>query len=316
MKRTTRRQFGAALAAMGVLATTSAYGPAHGQQRLRVVASFTILADLVAAIGGDRIELVTLVGADKDAHTYQPTAGDSRAVAAAQVLVTNGHGFEPWADRLAGAAPFKGRRIVASSGVARDRQLAEEHQHGHGGRGHVARAGTDPHMWQDVALARRYVAAIAQGLAEADAAGAEGYRQRAEAYDRRLAELDAWVRQSIAALPATKRRVITGHDAFQYFARAYGVKFLAPTGVSTAQEASARDVASLIQQIRRENIRAVFVENMSSPKLVEQIAREAGAVVGPTLYVDALSPPGGPADSYEKMFRHNVSALVAGMAKN
>lgn len=279
--------------------------PSTAQQRLRVVASFTILADFVAMIGGDRIDHVTLVRADRDAHTYQPTAGDSRMLAAAQVLVTNGLGFEPWADRLAGAAPFRGRRIVASSAVPRDRYLA-----------HGPRAGTDPHMWQDVALARRYITAIAQGFAEADAAGAESYRQRAQDYDRRLADLDAWVRQAIADVPAAKRRVITGHDAFGYFARAYGVTFRAPTGLSTAQEASARDVATLIQQIRREGIRAIFIENMSNPKLIEQIAREAGGVVGPALYVDALSPPGGPADSYEKMFRHNVAALVAGMAKN
>lgn len=287
--------------------------PAGAQQKPKVVTSFTILADFVAQIGGDRVELVTLVAPDKDAHTYQPGAGDSRTLAGAQVFVTNGQGFEPWADRLAGAAPFRGRRIVATSAVPRERHLADQHHHGHS---HGKGGGSDPHMWQDVALARRYVAAIAHGLAEADTSGAEGYRQRADSYDKRLAELDAWVRESIASVPAAKRRVITGHDAFRYFARAYGVTFRAPQGVSTAQEASARDVANLIQQIRREGIRAIFVENMSSPKLIEQIAREAGGVVGPALHVDALSPPGGPADSYEKLFRHNVTALVAGMMKN
>lgn len=290
--------------------------PAFGQQKLKVVASFSILADLVAAVGGERIDLVTLVGADKDAHAYQPTTGDSRSVAGAQVLVTNGLGFESWADRLAGAAPFKGRRIVATAGVPRERHLTGHH-HGHGhGHSHGKPGSSDPHMWQDVALVRRYVATIAEGLAQADAAGADSYRQRAADYDKRLAELDAWVREQIAAVPAAKRRVITGHDAFRYFARAYGVTFRAPQGLSTAQEASAKDVAALIQQIRREAIRAIFIENMSNPKLVEQIAREAGGVVGPTLYVDALSPAGGPADTYEKMFRHNVAALVAGMAKN
>lgn len=304
----TRRRLGAALAMSGVLAAL----PALGQQKTKVVASFSILADLVATVGGERIELATLVAADKDAHTYQPTAGDSRIVAAARVLVTNGLGFEPWADRLAGAAPFKGKRIVATADVPRDRHLSDRHHHGHS-HGH---GGSDPHMWQDVALARRYVAAIAKGLAEADPAGADGYRERTAAYDKRLADLDAWVREQIAAVPAAKRRVITGHDAFRYFARAYGVTFRAPQGISTAQEASARDVANLIQQIRREGIRAIFIENMSNPKLVEQIAREAGGAVGPALYVDALSPPGGPADTYEKMFRHNVAALVAGMAKN
>ncbi len=308
MRRTTRRRFGATLAIGGALAAL----PALGQQKKpKVVASFTILADLVATVGGDRIDLATLVGADKDAHTYEPTAGDSRTVAAAQVLVTNGLGFEPWSDRLARAAPFRGKSIVATADVPRERYLSDEHHHGQG-----ADAGTDPHMWQDVALGRRYVAAIARGLAEVDPAGAPDYRQRAEAYDKRLAGLDAWVRQQIDTVPAAKRRVITGHDAFHYFARAYGVTFRAPLGLNTAQEASARDVATLIQQIRREGIRAIFIENMSNPKLVEQIAREAGGVVGPELYVDALSPAGGPADTYEKMFRHNVTALVAGMAKN
>ena len=308
MRGTTRRRFGVGLALGGALMAL----PAFGQRKLKVVASFTILADLVAAVGGERIELATLVGADKDAHTYQPTASDSRLVAGAQVLVINGLGFEPWADRLAAAASFRGRRVVATADVPRARHLAGEHHHD--GKG--ADAGADPHMWHDVALARRYVAAIARGLAEADPAGAGDYRRRAEAYDRRLADLDAWVRQQIATVPAAKRRVITGHDAFHYFARAYGVTFRAPQGLSTAQEASARDVARLIRQIRREGIRAIFIENMSNPKLIEQIAREAGGVVGPELFVDALSTPGGPADTYEKMFRHNVAALVAGMAKN
>ncbi len=313
MTPTTRRRFCTALATGGVLAAL----PAFGQQKLKVVASFSIVADFVATVGGERIELATLVGPDKDAHTYQPTTGDSRTVAGAQVLVTNGLGFESWADRLAGAAPFKGRRIVATSTVPRERHLADHHHHGHGhGHSHGKPGGSDPHMWQDVALARRYVAAIAEGLAQADPAGADSFRQRAATYDKRLAELDAWVREQIATVPAAKRRVITGHDAFRYFARAYGVTFRAPQGLSTAQEASAKDVATLIQQIRREGIRAIFIENMSSPKLIEQIAREAGGVVGPALYVDALSAPGGPADSYEKMFRHNVAALVAGMAKN
>ncbi|MGE0425666.1 MAG: metal ABC transporter solute-binding protein, Zn/Mn family [Reyranellaceae bacterium] len=305
MRRTTRRRFGAGLAIGGAWIAL----PVLAQQKTKVVASFTILADLVANVGGDRIELATLVGADRDAHTYEPTPSDSRTLAAARVLVTNGLGFEPWADRLARAAPFRGRLIVATAEVSRERYLTAEHHHGQ-------HAATDPHMFQDVALARRYVAAIAKGLAEADPAGAPDYRGRAEAYDKRLAELDAWVRQQIGTVPAAKRKVITSHDAFHYFGRAYGVAFHAPQGLSTAQQASARDVAALIRQIRQEGIRALFVENVSNPKLIEQIAREAGGVVGPELFVDALSPPGGPADTYEKMFRHNVAALVAGMAKN
>ncbi|QQS10611.1 MAG: zinc ABC transporter substrate-binding protein [Rhodospirillales bacterium] len=316
--------------AFGVAATAAAVAvPASAQQRLKVVASFSILGDMVREIGGDRVELTTLVGPDQDAHTYQPTPSDARALAAARVLVVNGLGFEGWIDRLARAAPFAGTRVVASAGVATIAGAAAGHGHGHGhahGGGEESlstrktqaapKAAPDPHCWQDVANGARYARNIAQALVAADAANAAHYRQRADAYDRRLTELDAWVRAQIGTVPAAKRKVITGHDAFGYFARAYGVAFRAPVGISTENEPSARDVAALIRQIRSEGIKALFIENMSNPKLVEQIARDAGGVVGPALHVDALSKPGGPADTYERMFRHNVPALVAGMLRN
>lgn len=315
--------------AFGAVAAATAIGPASAQQRLKVVASFSILGDMVREIGGERVELTTLVGPDQDAHTYQPTPADARALAAARVLVVNGLGFEGWIDRLARAAPFGGARIVASDGVATLAGPAAGHGHAHG-HSHggadeplstrktqaAPRAAPDPHCWQDVANGARYARNIAQALIAADSANAAHYRQRAEAYDRRLTELDAWVRAQIAAVPVAKRKIITGHDAFRYFARAYGVDFRAPVGVSTDHEPSAREVAALIGQIRKEGIKALFIENMSNPKLVEQIARDAGGVVGPALHVDALSKPGGPADTYERMFRHNVPALVAGMMRN
>jgi zinc/manganese transport system substrate-binding protein len=285
------------------------------QARLKVVATFSILGDMVREIGGERIELTVLVGPDQDAHTYQPTPNDARAVAAARVLVVNGLGFEGWIGRLARAAPFSGTRVVASQGVATTMRMAGEHAEALSTR-KPQRAAPDPHCWQDLANGRLYVRNIAAALAAADAANADHYRQRAAAYDRRLAALDEWVKQQIGSAPVGKRKVITGHDAFRYFGRAYGVEFRAPTGISTDEEPSARNVAMLIRQIRGEGIRAIFIENMSNPKLVEQIARDAGGVVGPRLYVDALSAPGGPADTYEKMFRHNVPALVAGMLKN
>jgi zinc/manganese transport system substrate-binding protein len=293
-------------------------GPARAQARLKVVTSFSVLGDMVRQIGGDHVDVATLVGPDQDAHTYQPTPADAKSLAAARVLVVNGLGFEGWMDRLAHAAPFRGTRLVASDGVPNPLRMieADGESPSTGTAPATAKAVPDPHCWQDLSNGRLYVRNIAAALAAADAGNAAYYRQRAADYDRRLAELDTWVRQQIAAVPPGKRKVITGHDAFQYFGRAYGVEFHAPVGISTDEEPSARQVAGLIRQIRREGIKALFIENMSNPKLVEQIARDSGGVVGPPLYVDALSRPGGPADSYEKMFRHNVPALVAGMLRN
>ena len=299
------------LAGVALLASV----PAMAQQRLKVVASFSIVGDMVREIGGDRVEVATIVGADQDAHTYQPTPSDAKAVAAAKVLFVNGLGFEGWIDRLARAAPFKGTRIVLTDGITSPLSLDAAAGSSHAGHKHAHNA-SDPHTWQDIANGRLYVRNIVKGLSAADPANADTYRQRGADYDRRLAELDAWVKGQIATVPADKRKVITGHDAFRYFARAYGVEFRAPIGISTDEEPSAQQVAGLIKQMKSAGIKAVFIENMSNPKLVEQIARDAGGIVGPALYVDALSKPGGPADTYEKMFRHNVPALVAGMMKN
>ena len=286
--------------------------PASAQPRIKAVATFSILGDFVGEVGGERVELATLVGPDTDAHTYQPRPTDARTLAAAQALVSNGLGFEGWIDRLAKAAPFKGQPIVASKGVP---TLAAGPAHGTS-QGHSHAHGPDPHCWQDVACARRYVANIAEGLAEADPANAAQYRERAARYDRRLAALDQWIRAEIARVPAGQRKAITGHDSFRYFTKAYGVQFLAPRRYNTESEPSARDVAALIRQVREQKIKALFVENMTNPGMVEQIARESGAVVGPRLYSDALSKPDGPAPTYEAMMRHNVTALVAGMLKN
>jgi zinc/manganese transport system substrate-binding protein len=286
--------------------------PASAETKIKAVATFSILGNLLAEVAGDKAIVSVVVGADMDAHAYQPRPGDARALAEAQVLVSNGLGFEGWIDRLAKAAPFKGKAIVATAGVA---TLAAGQQHGHA-HGHSHGHGPDPHCWQDVQKVRTYVANIAKGLAEADPANAAYYRERAEAFDRRLVELDAWVKEEIARVPADKRRAITGHDSFRYFSNAYGVKFQSPRGYNTSSEPSARDVATLIREAREQRIKALFVENMTNPGLVDQIARESGAVVGPRLYSDALSGPDGPASTYEKMMRHNVTALVAGMLKN
>ncbi|MDP3161808.1 MAG: zinc ABC transporter substrate-binding protein, partial [Reyranella sp.] len=265
--------------------------------KIKVVATFSILGDLVGEVGGAHVELSSLVGPDTDAHTYQPRPADARTLAVAQALVSNGLGYEGWADRLAKAAPFKGRAIVASKDVP---TIAAGPSHGHS---HAH--GPDPHCWQDVACVRRYVTNIAQGLAEADPANAASYRDRAASYDKKLAVLDQWVKDEIAKVPAAQRKAITGHDSFRYFSKAYGVQFMAPRGYNTESEPSAKDVAALIRQVREQKIKALFVENMTNPGMVEQIARESGAVVGPRLYSDALSKPGGPAATYEAMMRHN-----------
>lgn len=270
--------------------------PAAAQDRLKVVATFSILGELTSEVGGDRVAVTTFVAPDTDAHTYQPKPTDIRALAVAKVLVSNGLGFEGWIDRLADAAAFKGVRIVASTGAA-------------------AR-GTDPHCWQDVTCTRVYVANIAAGLATADPANAAFYRDRAQAYDKRLAGLDGWIRSQIAQVPEDRRKAITGHNSFDYFAHAYGVTFESPRGYNTDSEPSARDMANLIRQVREQKIKALFIENMTNPVLVDEIAKDSGATVGPRLYSDALSKPDGPASTYEAMMRHNVAALVAGMSKN
>jgi zinc/manganese transport system substrate-binding protein len=284
-------------------------GPAAAQQQVKVVATFSILGDFVYAVGGSRVSLTTLVGPDADAHTYQPRPSDARAVAETQAMVSNGLGFEGWATRLANAAPLRGRHIVASNGIAPIEAYKPGHGHGHS---HAS----DPHCWQDVACARRYVTNIAAGLAATDPSNRTHYLGLAAAYDNRLVELDAWIKAEIATVKPEQRKVISGHEAFGYFARAYGVQFLAPRGYNTQNEPSARDVAALIREIREKKIKALFVENMTNPGLVEQIARDSGGVVGAKLYSDALSKAGGPAASYEAMMRHNVNALVAGMLKN
>jgi zinc/manganese transport system substrate-binding protein len=302
--------------AAAVAVPTPSRGAAAAAPPVHVVASFSILGDMAREVGGDRVAVRTLVGPDGDAHVYEPTPADAKAVLGADLVLVNGLGFEGWLPRLLEAAAYKGPVATASEGV-KPRAMSEpedggddhaedadEHEHG----------ALDPHAWQDLGNGRAYVANIARALAAADPAGAASYRANAEAYDARLAALDREVREGVARLPEARRRIVTSHDAFGYFADAYGLEVLAPEGVSTESEASAADVAALIRQVRREAIPAVFVENVSDPRLLEQIVRETAARVGGSLYTDALSGPDGPAPSYEAMFRHNVRVLLAALA--
>lgn len=310
-------------------AALSCLSPAAANEPLKVVASFSILGDIVSEIGGDRVELVTLVGPNGDAHVYQPTPADAQAVAGAALIIANGLGFEGWMDRLVEASSTKAAVVTASEGVVpisfeeeeHDDHEAhhdhddhaghdhEEHDHGH----HHEHGASDPHAWQNVTNVAIYAGNIERALIAADPEGAESYKANASAYIAQLDELDAEIRAGVAALPENQRTIVTSHDAFGYFEAAYGLRFVAPQGVSTEAEASARDVAALIAQIKDEQIGAVFVENISDPRLVERISAETGAKIGGTLYSDALSGPDGPAATYTGMMRHNLAELAGAL---
>ena len=301
----TRRS--ALAAAVAVLIGSGLPASAQDQAAIPVVATFSILGDFVRNVGGDRVKLTTLVGPDGDGHVYAPTPADARRLTEAKVVIANGLGYEGWIGRLVRSSGTKAVPVEAAKGVS---SLKEEGG-GHGGQGH---ADVDPHAWQSVPNAKAYVANIHDALAAADPAGRDAYEANAKAYLAKLDALDAEVRAAVARIPADRRRVITSHDAFHYFEKAYGLDFVAPQGVSTEAEASAKDVARIIAQIKRERIGAVFLENVSDPRLVERIAKETGAKVGPTIYSDALSGPDGPAPTYIEMIRHNMGAIGAALS--
>ncbi len=302
--KTAIRLFSSSVAAIALAASFHA---SAAEPALRAVASFSILGDLVRQVGGDRVEVEVLVGPGSDAHVYSPKPAQARQVGQAQVVFSNGLGFDGWMARLLKSAGFKGRHVVASEGVKPLKAAPGHDGHGHG-HGH---AEADPHAWQDVARVQAYVANIAQGLCAADAPGCEAYRRNAESYGRQLKALDQEIKQAWGAIPAAQRLVISSHDAFGYYAAAYGVRFLAPQGVSTDAEASAQGVARLVRQIRQEKARALFVESIADPRLIEQIARETGLKASSAgLYSDSLAPSGD-ASSYIGMMRHNTKALTA-----
>ena len=300
----TRRQ---ALAATA-LAALFAASPARAQQRLNVIASFSILGDFVKNVGGDRVEVATLVGPNGNAHVYAPSPGDAKKVADAKLVFVNGLGFEGWLERLVKASGTKAPIVVVTKGIKPlERAGGHDHDHDHDhGR-------ADPHAWQSVANAKIYVANIRDALIAADPAGKDAYLANAAVYLAKLDALEREVREVIAKIPADRRRVITSHSAFGYFQDAYGVSFTAPQGVSTEAEASAKDVAAIIAQIKKQKAAAVFLENVTDPRLVEQIARETGAKVGGTLYSDALTDDKGDATTYIDLIRHNLRQLASAL---
>ena len=270
--------------------------PAQAAEKLHVVASFSILGDMTREVAGDAIDLKTLVGPNGDTHEYEPTPTDAKTLAHADLTLINGLGLEGWMDRLISASGTKAKMVIATAGIAT--------------------LPNDPHAWQNVTNGKIYVANIRDALAAADPAHASQYKANAGAYIQKLDALDNWVKAQIATVPENKRKVISTHDAFRYFAKAYGVDFIAPLGISTDAQASAGDLAKLIRQIREEKITALFFENMTDSRLIKQLETDAHAHIGGTLYSDALSPPGGPAPNYIAMFRHNVPELVETMQTN
>ena len=294
--RSLTRRHAISCAALAALPHTPA---AWAQSQIRAVATFSILGDLVGNVGGDRVQLTTLVGANGDVHVYAPTPRDVKTVAMANVVFVNGLGLEGWLNRLIAASATPAPVVIASRGV-KARNGASLHDH----------ATSDPHAWQSVADAEIYVGNIRDGLIAADPAGAKIYQANAATYLAKLDKLDAEIKAAIDRIPAARRKIITTHNAFGYFGAAYGVEFIAPEGLSTDAEPSARDFAKLIGQIRREKIPAVFFENVADPRLVRQIAQETGAKIGGALYSDALSERDGPAATYIDMMRNNVRELT------
>ncbi len=293
-RRLLTASFGAVIAALMAM-------PAPAQEtqanKIQAVATFSILGDLVRNVGGDRVDVTTLVGPNGDAHVYSPTPGDARKLAAANIVFVNGLGLEGWMTRLVAASGTKAPTVIVTKGVT-PRHMQDGENRG--------RSAIDPHAWQSIADAKIYIANIRNGLVAIDPAGKSIYDANATAYLAKLGELESAVKAAIDSIPADRRKIITTHDAFGYFGAAYGMTFIAPEGVSTEAEPSAKDVARIITQIKKQKIPAVFLENISDPRLIDQIARETGAIVGGTLYSDALSEPGGPAATYIDMMRHNV----------
>jgi len=322
--RTRRNVISALFAVMALpLAPAALAQPAEAPSKTRVVATFSILGDLVREVGGERIDLTVLVGPNGDAHVYSPSPADARNLAEARVIFVNGLKFEGWIDRLVQASGTRSTIVEAAARVTPLEMENDGHGHGHAhsraddhDEKHAhEHGGLDPHAWQDVANAKLYVAAIRDALVAADPAGKDAYAANAEAYLARLDALEAEVKAAVEAIPRDRRKVITSHDAFGYFARAYGLTFIAPQGVSTDAEASARDVGRIIRQIKRDKIPAVFLENVTDPRLVERIAKETGAKIGGRLYSDALSDENGAAGTYIAMMQHNIKALNAALAR-
>ncbi|KAA5973460.1 MULTISPECIES: metal ABC transporter substrate-binding protein [Pantoea] len=266
-----------------------------------VVASFTVLADIVSQVGGDHVKVKSLVGPNGDPHTFEPTPQDSQALAKADLVFVSGLGLEGWMDRLVSASGYHGQPVVASAGVT-TRSMEEE-----------GKTITDPHAWNSMQNGVIYATNVMNALVKADPEDAAAIRQRGQNYIQQLQALDSWAKTAFDKIPVEKRKVLTSHDAFGYFGQRYGVTFLAPVGFSTEAEASASNVGDLITQLKQQHITRYFIENQTDPRLVKQIASATGAEPGGELYPEALSPASGPAPTYQAAFKHNVNAMLKSM---
>jgi len=283
---------------VGLALATSAL-PVRAQDHLNVVASFSIIGDFVRNVGGDRVSVTTLVGPNGDVHVYTPAPADAKKIADAKLLVVNGLGLEGWLPRLVQSSGSKAMIVTATDGIT---PLKLD-------------SAADPHVWQSVVDAKVYVSNIRDALAAADPTDAAAFRANAAGYLAKLDALDREVRTAVAQIPPARRKVISTHDAFGYFAAAYGIEFIAPLGVSTESEASARDIARIITQVRAEKIPAVFLENISDVRLIRRISAETGASIGGTLFSDSLSDEKGDAPTYIELVRHNIKALTSALTK-
>jgi zinc/manganese transport system substrate-binding protein len=309
----TATKFSRAIGVAASLVVLLALAPVAAADGMKVVASFSVVGDMVANVAGDHVQLTTIVGPDGDTELYQPTVADAKTVAEAQVLFMNGLNdeFEPWLEPLLKQAGFHGTKVVVSRG-AKTLTAGEEHTIS----GKLLPAAIDQHAWLDPKNGIIYVKNIADALARADATHASDYRARAAAYTKELQSIDAWAKGEMAAVPKAKRRAISSHDSLEYLAKALGVTLISVNGWTNKSEPSATELARMTAQIRQERVRALFLDSITDPRAIDRVAKETGAVLGGTLYGDALSKPGGEADTYVKMLRHDVATLKAGMLKN
>jgi zinc/manganese transport system substrate-binding protein len=321
-RRMPRRRIIGALAGIALavaMPTAFAARPAPAVAPLKVVASFSILGNMVKEIGGEHVALTTLVGPNGDVHSFEPSPRDTKALSEAAVLVLNGLDFESWLPRLVQSSGFNGRQILASKGVV-VRHLSEDevageahsdHDHGHGqGQDQHGHGDVDPHAWQDLRNGMIYAQNIADGLTQADPPRGSYYKARAKLYIDKMTKLDAEIRSALTDIPANRRVVITSHDAFGYFAQAYGIRFISVAGLSSEAEPSAKDMAAIVDRARREHVAGVFIESGTNSRLVKQLGRETGIRMGGTLYSDALAPADAPASTYLGMFSWNAGRLI------
>lgn len=269
-------------------------------EKIKAVASFSILGDMVANVGGEFVDVKILVGANQDAHIYEPSPNDAKAIAKTDIVFVNGLDFEGWLEKLIRASEYKGKVITASEGIS-PLKLGK---------------GNDPHAWQSLKNGEVYVINISRALSELDPIHAKMYQANAQAYIATLQKLDKEIKDQLKFIPATQRKVITSHDAFGYFSAEYGIEFLAPAGISTESEPSANAVAKLIKQVRANKVKALFIENITDRRILEQIKKDSGGFIGGTLYSDALSAQEEPANTYLNMFRHNLKMLMESLNRN